>query len=405
MFKAISVSREVIGKGENLLLQGDSAYADLTKWRGQVQCVYIDPPFMTGEKYVCRRPVGEEGWKKGNPTIQLPAYSDKFPSRESYLDFLRRLCDQAKMLLAPTGMFALHLDWHAAPYGRILCDNVFGEKMFMNEIVWAYETGGRSVKCFSRKHDTILLYARSRDIRFDITRVGLDRQNNRKNHMRREVDEHGRAYRSIKSGGKVYRYYDDEPVYPGDVWTDISHLQQKDPERTGYATQKPRKLLERILLPVTVPGDLVVDLCCGSGTTLEAANAIGCRFLGIDGNGAALEITTSRLRNNDYTVASECTVDDATVEAAFEKERGVMTLMSFHATGDFPQLADPLGIVEQWRVGRVKDGVFYTEENLLRSHQSPDLPAWGIVPEGEGVPAISITDASGKRRVFAWVDA
>ncbi len=188
------------------------------------------------------------------------------------------------------------------------------------------------------------------------------------------------------------------------MWTDISHLQQKDPERTGYATQKPKKLLERIIRPVTVNGDLVVDLCCGSGTTMDAASTIGCRFLGIDNNAGALEVTASRLRNNNYTVQDECTVDDAAVEAVFERERGVMTLMAFHAPGDFPQLADPLGIVEQWRAGRVKDGVFYADENLLRSHLSPDLPSWGLMPDGEGTPAISITDAAGKRRVFVWED-
>ncbi|MBQ7864880.1 MAG: site-specific DNA-methyltransferase, partial [Clostridia bacterium] len=79
----------------------------------------------------------------------------------------------------------------------------------------------------------------------------------RRNHMRRQVDETGRTYRSIRSGGKEYRYYDDTPVYPGDVWTDISHLQQRDPERSGYATQKPLKLLDRLLRPVVQPGDRV----------------------------------------------------------------------------------------------------------------------------------------------------
>ena len=86
----------------------------------------------------------------------------------------------------------------------------------------------------------------------------------------------------ITSNGKEYRYYDDEPVYPGDVWSDISILQQRDPERTGYATQKPLKLLERLLLPVTNPGDLVVDLCCGSGTTLEEAQKLVLEDAGLE---------------------------------------------------------------------------------------------------------------------------
>ena len=131
---------------------------------------------------------------------------------------------------------------------------MFGAEQFLNEIIWAYESGGRSKKTFSRKHDTVLMYAKTKKYRFDITRVPLDRQSKRRNHMARGIDENGRLYSYIRSNGKEYRYYDDEPVYPGDVWTDISHLQQRDPERTGYATQKPLKLLERLLRPVTNRG-------------------------------------------------------------------------------------------------------------------------------------------------------
>ena len=85
------------------------------------------------------------------------------------------------------------------------------------------------------------------------------------------MDENGREYRCATVGGKEYRYYDDDPVYPGDVWNDISILHQHDPERTGYPTQKPLALLDRLLKPLVAPGDLVADLCCGSGTSIEAA--------------------------------------------------------------------------------------------------------------------------------------
>ena len=133
----------------------------------------------------------------------------------------------------------------------------------------------------------------------------------RSNHMRRHVDPDGRVYRSIRANGRVYTYYDDDPVYPGDVWTDISHLQQKDPERTGYATQKPVKLLDRLLRPIVQPGDLVCDLCCGSGTTLVAAQALGCRVLGVDCSPEALMTARSRIRRDDLMVICPCAPEEA----------------------------------------------------------------------------------------------
>ena len=100
--------------------------------------------------------------------------------------------------------------------------------------------------------------------------------------MRRHVDPDGRVYRSIRSGGRVYTYYDDDPVPPTDVWDDVSHLQQRDPQRTGYDTQKPLALLERIVRCASREGELVFDPFAGSGTTLEAACRLGRRFLGVD---------------------------------------------------------------------------------------------------------------------------
>lgn len=401
MFRPVQVSTEIIGSGESLLWQGDATALDLTPWKGQAQCVYMDPPFMTGERFMRRRPFGEAGWRSGRQSIQLPAYTDRFPSREAYMAFLRRLCEQAKLLLAPTGMLCLHLDWRSAPYGRMICDEVMGERQFLNEIVWAYESGGRSTRRFSRKHDTILLYGRSAKVRFDIRKVPLARGTNRRNHMRRGVDENGKAYRSIRSGGKVYRYYEDAPVYPSDVWTDISHLQQRDPERTGYATQKPLKLLERLLLPVVAPGELVCDLCCGSGTTLAAAQGLECRFLGIDQQGDALQVAASRLKGG-YRLEAASSGEGACLSATYDPSKGMVTLEAFDAPGTFPADADRLAQVEQWRAGRLMDGIFRAEVNLTRSRVSPDLPVWAFIPEGEGVPAISLTDARGRRWVFAW---
>ena len=297
MFEQVRVDREVFGKGESLLICGSvmKLPEELRALAGKVQCIYVDPPFMTGEKFMRRRPYGEKGWKTGTPAPRYPAYEDRYTNEKQYLRLLRRVISVAKTLLSDTGVFYLHLDWRMAAPARLMCDREFGKTRFLNEIIWSYESGGRAKKYFSRKHDVILLYAKTKDYFFDLTRVPLARGEKR-NHMARGRDEQGRMFSYITSNGKEYRYYDDEPVYPGDVWSDISHLQQRDPERTGYATQKPLKLLERLLLPVTNPGDLVVDLCCGSGTTLEAAQRLDCRFAGLDLNPEAVAVTRSRLK-------------------------------------------------------------------------------------------------------------
>ncbi len=408
MFEAVNVSREVIGQGRNLLLCGDGSAplsGTLAEYAAQAQCVYIDPPFMTGDSFTRRRRFGQAGWKTGRPAPEYPAFADQFDSRDAYLSFLRALIENAHQLLSRTGVLALHLDWHTSAYGRLICDEVFGEEFFLNEIIWAYESGGRAKKYFSRKHDTILLYARTKDYRFDLHRVPLERTEHRKNHMRRRVDEDGRAYSEIKTGGKVYRYYDDAPVYPGDVWTDISHLQQRDPERTGYATQKPLKLLDRILKPVVQDGDLVIDLCCGSGTTMEAAQALNCRYVGVDSSAEAILTTASRLNSQDQTLDCPCTMDDVRLEGIYTGEGGMLLLTGFNAVHpSFPKTEQAMDTLESWAAGHLAGDTFVVSESYRRTPRTPELPMFCLMLPGEGTAAVSTVDAAGRRRVFKWVN-
>ncbi|MGN1370011.1 MAG: DNA methyltransferase [Aristaeellaceae bacterium] len=407
MFEAVNVSTEVIGQGRNLLLCGDGSAplsGVLAEHAGQAQCVYIDPPFMTGDSFTRRRRFGPSGWKTGRPAPEYPAFADQFESKTAYLAFLRGLVENAHQLLSRTGVLALHLDWRTSAYGRLVCDEVFGEEFFLNEIIWAYESGGRAKKYFSRKHDTILLYARTRDYRFDLHRVPLERTEHRKNHMRRRVDEDGRAYSEIKTGGKVYRYYDDAPVYPGDVWTDISHLQQRDPERTGYATQKPLRLLDRILKPVVQPGELVIDLCCGSGTAMEAAQALDCRYIGMDASSEAILTTASRLDSQDQRLECPCTLDDVRLEGIYAGEGGMLLLTGFNATHPaFPPTEQPMDALEAWSAGRLVGDAFVVSERFRRTPRTPELPMFCLMPPGKGDVAVSTVDAAGRRRVFRWV--
>ncbi len=404
MFEQISVGREITGTGESLLLQGDGAASlpALQPYMGRVQAVYIDPPFMTGDSFVRRRRYGAKGWRTGTPSVSLPAYEDRFKDRDAYMTLLRGLVQQAHRLLNKTGVLCLHLDWRMAAYARLLCDEVFGEKRFLNEIIWAYESGGRAKRYFSRKHDVILLYAKTRQYRFDLTRVPLERANARRNHMRRSVDEQGRSYRSIRSGGKVYRYYEDQPVYPGDVWSDISHLQQRDPERTGYATQKPLRLLERLLRPLVMPGDLVCDLCCGSGTTLAVAQSLGCAYIGVDKSSQALMVARSRLRPENVTLLSPSAGDAAPLEGTFED--GVLLLTDFRARHPaFPATEQAFDRLESWSAGYESPEGMVALQHFQRTNRQPELPLMCFLPELPGPLMVATVDAAGARRVYRMI--
>ena len=214
--------------------------------------------------------------------------------------------------------------------------------------------------------------------------------------MARGRDEQGRMFSYITSNGKEYRYYDDEPVYPSDVWSDISILQQRDPERTGYATQKPLKLLERLLLPVTNPGDLVVDLCCGSGTALEEAQKLDCRFAGLDLNPEAVAVSLSRLKPENLTVICPCG-GMAELLAENEAERFRMDGLEVENPA-FPARTTPLDNLESWDTGVIEEGIFRAEQSFRRSYRYPELQQ--SLKTEKPVAAVMTTDAAGIRRAY-----
>ena len=254
----------VAGGGRFLLSQVQDAAQLLREgYAQQVQLIYLDPPFGTGTSFYAKVPGGQA-------PVQAPAYTDRM-EQAAYLSMMEETLGLCYDLLAPTGAVYVHIDHRMSAYIRLLMDEIFGAGNFVNEIIWAYRSGGRATRYFSRKHDNILFYRKSRQMYFNIQAVGTPRGPGRRNHMKRTVDEQGRIAYTIRSGGREYIYREDALMYPGDVWEDIGHLHQRDPERTGYSTQKPQALLERIIKASSRPGDLVMDLFCGSGTTAAAA--------------------------------------------------------------------------------------------------------------------------------------
>ncbi len=285
-----------------------------------VDLCYIDPPFFSRRDYRhAGVPAFTDRWS-WNPaaaqdyrcvtthpdvgvTVQTAALFAGLHGALGAGPLLAYLVNAARRIAAlwrvlkATGTFYLHGDPTASHYLKLVCDSLFcprgGE--CRNEIIWSYESGGRGGRDFAWKHDTILRYAKSKTWTFDAPAVHLPRARTRRNHMKRSLDADGRAYASISSAGKTYRYYEDEGVIPSDVWTDVSHLHQRDPERTGYPTQKPAALLERLIRASSREGDLVLDACCGSGTTLVVAQKLGRRWIGIDLSPTAIKLARARL--------------------------------------------------------------------------------------------------------------
>nr|HPI78582.1 site-specific DNA-methyltransferase [bacterium] len=231
--RARSRAAAAFGRGENLLVEGDcmEALADMPD--ECLDLIYIDPPFFTGKK----RAAGGGA-----------SYGDSWPGgMDEYLEAMRPRLALARRLLSVTGSIFVHLDWHASHYVKCLMDELFGADNFRNEIVWSYESGGRATRFFARKHDVILWHTKTPEWKFNPGASAAPRNacrlcgatDDNRNHMKKSAGPDGRVVRSIRSAGKVYTYADDAPVPATDVWVDIPHLHQKDPERLGYPTQKP----------------------------------------------------------------------------------------------------------------------------------------------------------------------
>ena len=254
----------------------------LSEYEGRVQLIYVDPPFFTNRKYPARIGRGEDSrkpdqWELGE------GYHDHWENLDSYLDFLYQRLTVIHHLLAPNGTLYLHLDWHADAYARLLLDEIFGSDHLLNEIIWTYHGPSPIRRAFNRKHDTILVYVKGEDYTFNVDAI-------REPYHENTVKTFNA---SPKAGfGKVPDL--ERGKVPEDWWY-FPVIARLHNERTGYPTQKPIALLERIILASSNPGDMVADFFCGSGTTPFVAAKHERNFLGCDEMFRAIHTTRSRL--------------------------------------------------------------------------------------------------------------
>jgi len=272
----------------------------------QIDLIYIDPPFCCEAD----KKFGMIAWSKNTQPKNrvdeiLPLIEEiQDVGMANYLRWMYPRLYLMKELLSDHGSIYVHVDWHVGHYIKLILDSIYGKNNLKNEIIWHYESGGMPQNNFSKKHDTIFWYSKGDSHIFNEDAASIPRNKcplcdselSKWNNLKKEIDENGRIYRTIKSNGKVYKYYDDEPVLSPDVWLGINHIQQKDPQRTGYLTQKPEKLLEKIIGTSSNVDSVVADFFAGSGTTLAVAEKLGRKWIGCDMNEQAVEISRKRLK-------------------------------------------------------------------------------------------------------------
>jgi site-specific DNA-methyltransferase (adenine-specific) len=247
---------------------------------GLVNLVYIDPPFNTGKAQsqtqikTVRSETGDrtgfQGQRYATVKLGTRSYIDLY---DDYLAFLEPRLRELHRVLSPTGSLYFHIDYREVHYCKILLDAIFGRTSFLNEIIWAYDYGGRPKTRWPPKHDNILLYVKDPA------------------HYTFNVDAIERI--PYMAPGLVGPEKAARGKLPTDTWWHTI-VPTNGPERLGYPTQKPLAILKRIIEASSNPGDLVLDCFAGSGTTGQACLALDRRFILVDNNPEALEVMARR---------------------------------------------------------------------------------------------------------------
>lgn len=302
----------------------------LKEYRGRIQLIYIDPPFDSKANYARAITLRGRSATGDRSAFEEKQYTDIWTNDE-YLQFMFERLVLCKELLSTTGSMYLHCDWHKGHYLRCIMDEVFGPNAFLSEVMWRRSSSTGSSKALSNSypanHDTIFLYSRSETYTYNrqyneygaeyLKRFRYDDDDGRGPYRLSDLNTYSReTLERLRQDNRLvepetpgahysYKRYLNETqgVVVDDVWTeetddmwlDINFVNPMAREGTGYPTQKPEALLERILITSSNPGDLIFDCFMGSGTTQKVALKLGRRFIGADINLGAVQITTKRL--------------------------------------------------------------------------------------------------------------
>ncbi len=262
----------------------------LKEYRGKVDLIYIDPPFDSKADY--KKKVKLKKTIKATAENDLTAFEEKqygdIWTSDEYLQFMYERLVLLRELLSDTGVIYLHCDWHRAHQIRCVMDEVFGINRFVNEVIWHYSGAGVPKGCWAKRHDNLLLYSKTEHYTFNADEV-------RTEYAATTLERFSHAINNVR-GGIDFGPQELNPLgkYPEDV-LDVSIEAPSDNRRTGYPTQKPEALLEKLIKASSNPGDIIFDCFMGSGTTQKVAMGLGRRFIGADINLGSIQTTTKRL--------------------------------------------------------------------------------------------------------------
>ena len=281
----------------------------LKEYRGKIDLIYIDPPFDSKANY--KKKIKVKGKEVTNDSLAFEEkqYGDIWTNDE-YLQFMYERLILIKELLSNKGSIFVHCDWHKSAYLRCILDNVFGQDCFRNEIIWHYADNFQgNVKGFATNHNNILWYSKSKYFTANTIMIPLDKPTKRDKRI--WSSELGKLVSARNEDGSlIYEMFTEKKA--DDVWEigQSSTTKSASKEFLGYPTQKPEKLLHRIISAASNVGDIVFDCFMGSGTTQNVAMKLGRRFIGADINLGAIQTTTKRLINTADELNSQLDNED-----------------------------------------------------------------------------------------------
>jgi len=273
--------------GDNLLVMGSL----LEKFAGKIDLIYIDPPFHSGANFSFATTIGDHDVLKEPSLLEEKAYRDTWAGGvSSYLAMMKPRLQLCHHLLAADGSLFIHLDWHVGYFVRALLDEVFSVERFRNEIIWYYYNRfAADGQNFGRKHDVIFWYSKGETVTY--RPIDEERDEPQKRLLRKK--QQGRAV-NVRDASGALVYYEQSTRRVDDVWR-IPLVPPASSDFTGFATQKPVELVQRILAACAKPGGIVADFFCGSGSTLVAAEKSGSRWIGCDLGRWGIHVTRKRL--------------------------------------------------------------------------------------------------------------